>query len=570
MTTPDPGRFRLRHGIRPLAFVLGAACLAAAPAPARAQQAAAPAGVPLAQRLMAASQFDSAARVLEGVVASAPDNGPAWLALGRARRQLGNAAAAAEALQKAHAIPATRRPATLQLFLLAADAGPSDEAARRLGEVRSMGFDFTTVVGNREVAKLRGDPRFAALFPDPSAFARAFDEKLRVIHEWRGDVVGGEFGWIARGIGDVDGDRVNDVAVSAPANPPPGDGRGEVFAYSGRSGRKLWRQVGDSTARLGFSLEAAGDVNRDGVPDVVAGAPGIGAVLVFSGRDGAELLRLRGDSADQGLGNSASGIGDFNGDGHADIAAGAPGSSASGAATGRAFVFSGKDGTRLLTLDGEAPNGGFGSAVGGADGKFLLVGAVGGGPQQRGRVYVYDRLAATPRFVKDADETGAAFGGMFLSVAGDVNADGTQDIFVSDFPNSAKGPSTGRGYVFSGKDGAPILVATGEVSGEGFGVGAAKTGDVNRDGHDDLVVGAWQHNSKAWSGGRIVVVSGKDGSTLRTMTSTVPGETLGFDAVGIGDVDGDGQIDFLVTSAWSLVNGYRTGRTWVVAGEPPR
>jgi hypothetical protein len=49
----------------------------------------------------------------------------------------------------------------------------------------------------------------------------------------------------------------------------------------------------------------------------------------------------------------------------------------------------------------------------------------------------------------------------------------------------------------------------------------------------------------------------------------VPGETLGFDAVGVGDVDGDGATDYLVTSAWSMVHGVRSGRAYVVAGRRP-
>ena len=63
--------------------------------------------------------------------------------------------------------------------------------------------------------------------------------------------------------------------------------------------------------------------------------------------------------------------------------------------------------------------------------------------------------------------------------------------------------------------------------------------------------------------------SGKDGSLMHTYTGKVPGETFGFDATGMGDVDGDGVIDFLVTSAWSAINGTRSGRTFILSGKKP-
>ena len=49
-------------------------------------------------------------------------------------------------------------------------------------------------------------------------------------------------------------------------------------------------------------------------------------------------------------------------------------------------------------------------------------------------------------------------------------------------------------------------------------------------------------------------------------TGRVMGETFGFDATGMGDVDGDGAIDFLVTSAWSAKNGAKSGRVYILAG----
>ena len=70
----------------------------------------------------------------------------------------------------------------------------------------------------------------------------------------------------------------------------------------------------------------------------------------------------------------------------------------------------------------------------------------------------------------------------------------------------------------------------------------------------------WQFASGAPSGGKIYIYSGKDGALTRTITGNVPGETLGFDTTGIGNVNGNGVVDSLLTSAWSAINGTRYGR----------
>ncbi len=514
------------------------------------------------RRLIGQKQFAAAAAVLEPLTQSHPAMGQGFMALGNARRGLSDTAGAIAAFQKAAAIPGTATPAGIALFGLYARAGQMDGAAEWLGKLRRT-IDLTQVAITPGIEPLHNDPRFAELFPDRIAFDHPFVETdARIIHEWRGEAGGDEFGWIARGLGDVDGDHVTDVVISATQNPPLGSANGRLYVYSGKTGQLIWKQSGEPGALLGLGLESAGDINGDGVQDVAAGAPGMNAVLVFSGRDGRRLLILPGDSTDGDLGMTAAGVGDVNGDGVPDIAGGSPRSHAS---VGRVYLFSGRDGARLATLDGEHPGDGFGSTVGGANGR-VIVGAQGGGEKRLGRVYLYDRLSATPAFIKDADETGIALGNMFVSVVGDVNGDGVPDIYASDFANTAKGQATGRVYIYSGKTGETLRTLTGESAGAGFGIGAARAGDVDGDGAADLVVGSWQYGAAAWSGGRVQVFSGKDGRTLQTITGRVPGETLGFDAVGVGDVNGDGRTDYLVTSAWSMVNGMRSGRVFIVAG----
>jgi hypothetical protein len=363
------------------------------------------------------------------------------------------------------------------------------------------------------------------------------------------------------------------VTTSAPTNGEGGPQAGKVYAYSGRTGDLLWTKTGEPGDQLGIGIEAAGDVDDDGTPDVVAGAVGSDKAFVYSGRDGKVLLTFEGEASGDAFGRRVSDLGDFNGDGHGDVVIGAPVSGAAGEGAGSAYVYSGKDGALLLTLRGEGPGDAFGSAAGGwSDGEqaLLVIGAPNAGPANGGRTYVYRGLTDEPAFVIEADDTGAQLGGMFVSVVGDVDADGTPDVYASDWANGALGPSTGRIYIHSGKDGQRLLTLTGEAPGDGFGIGVADAGDLDGDGHADLAIGAWQHAAAAPSGGKVYLYSGKDGTLMHALTGQVPGETFGFDATGVGDVDGDGVDDLLLTSAWSAVHGSRSGRMFVISGAPPQ
>jgi hypothetical protein len=516
-----------------------------------------------------AGDFAAALPLAEAVVKDDPRNARAWRVIGLAEIRTKQPERAVDAYKKAIDLDPSFVAAKYNLAVAYALVGDKDQAFAWLAKTKATAqLDMSQIATDADLASLRGDSRFDALLPKPADFANPFVESTTILHEWDGEQANDQFGWIARPIGDVDGDGVPDVVTSAPTHGTASAPAGRVYVYSTKTGRELWHADGQAGDQLGIGVEAAGDVNHDGIPDVIASAPGGGYAKVYSGRDGAVLLTLRAEAGGDQFGRHVSGVGDVNHDGHDDVIVGAPANNAGGKGAGRAYVFSGKDGSLLLTLTGEHASDAFGASVAGATSKghiTLIVGAPGAGASKHGRAYIYDALTSTPHFVADADATGAAFAAMFVSVPGDLNGDGVPDVFVSDWSNAAKGPSTGRFYVYSGKDGHVLLTVTGEHAGDGFGVGAAAAGDVDGNGTPDLVVGAWQYASVATSAGRIYLVSGKDGRVIRTYTCRTPGDTLGFDAVGMGDVDGDGTSDFLVTSGWSAVHGFHSGRVFIIS-----
>ena len=412
-----------------------------------------------------------------------------------------------------------------------------------------------------------------------------FTEGGRLLHVWNGEGPGEQFGWVARVLQDANGDGVADVLTCAPFRQDEGVPCGRVYLFSGKDGSLIRQHDGAAGDLLGLSVSAVGDLDQDGCSDYAASATqprtGVGKVVIWSGRSG-EVLRTLLDPAataeDQGwnFGRELAEAGDWNQDGWPDLAVTAPQAPGpAGPQAGKAQIRSGRDGSVLAEVYGKQANGQFGSCVAasatpqGLTEPLLVVGAMEEGPQQQGRVYVFHGQVPQLRFVLEPEAYNVNFGRFFASIPGDCDGDGKTELYLVDFEGGKAGPGSGEVRVVSAETGRELHRIHGAL-GEGLGIGNAAAGDCDGDGCADLIIGAWVHASAAPSGGKATLYSGKTGKALRTWTCKLAQETFGFDAVGIGDLDGDGMRDFLLTGAYSGVTGVQSGRVYVVAGDTPR
>ncbi len=348
------------------------------------------------------------------------------------------------------------------------------------------------------------------------------------------------FGFSVAGIGDVDDDGYDDVAVGAPGDDPSGEKSGAVYVYlggpsfSGSAEPTFAGEVGGD--RFGWAVSAAGDLDDDGIDDFVVGAPysdatgtNRGRVYVFRGSRASSLPTTAAatwdgpalggpiataDFADfapddeaiagPGFGWSLADVPNFRGDGRDAVAVGAPGAAG---ATGQVQLFVGSSPlptTPTVTFTNSISDQQFGWAVSrgglisGDAREDLLVGAP-GADGDRGLVKVFYGASSLPATdgVADLVRTGETSGDRFgLAVAAAGDHLGSPGSWVAGAPGrDDSGLDAGWVYLFDGTaavpdDVLPVNRSSLGVAGDRWGWSLSDHVDVDGDGADDFLVGA--------------------------------------------------------------------------------
>ncbi len=401
------------------------------------------------------------------------------------------------------------------------------------------------------------------------------------------------FGAAVASVGDVDGDAVSDILVGAPQSAPLfgipllGSGPGSATLFSGADGAVLFTVAGTfPDEEFGASVSSTGDVDGDGLPDVIVGAPradpggvlNAGVVRLLSGANGAVLLVIAGTAQWDRIGTSVAGAGDLDVDGLGDVIVGVPYADAGGLnEAGVARVFSGGSGALLFTLSSLQYVAHFGASVAGVedlngDGvPDLLVGAPDafGGPglSGAGQVRAYSGASGALLLTLTGGTSDEHLGGSVAS-AGDVDGDGVPDV-VAGAPDAEGFNATGRARVFSGASGASLFFIAGTIPYGNLGWSVAGAGDLDGDGNSEFLVGAPYASLGllGTNGGRVTLHSGASGAALSVFEGNVDGERSGFAVATAGDMNGDGIPDAIAGSPYARVGlSQEAGRARVLSG----
>ncbi len=342
-----------------------------------------------------------------------------------------------------------------------------------------------------------------------------------------------ESGYTVANLGDLNADGYDDAAVAAPEFDNGQTNEGVVFVFLGTHGGlawlpSWWAEGNQAECGFGYAVAGAGDVNGDGLGDLIVGAhsyAGQGAAFVWhsstSGQPAgtpanAHWAYLSGQ-ASCFFGESVASAGDVNGDGYGDVIVGAPLYDAGTVNEGGAFVF-------------------HGSASG---------------------------LSDTADWFHDTAKANCRYGASVAS-AGDMNGDGYSDVIVGAPYYAHPDDEEGLAFVYLGsadgvEPGAPWWYGQGGEGDCNYGASVASAGDVNGDGFSDIIIGAPKTNTPSTYGGAVYVYLG----AATAPPDGTPGNAhwlaqraqdyawFGTVVDGAGDVNGDGFDDVVVSMPYN-------------------
>ena len=415
-----------------------------------------------------------------------------------------------------------------------------------------------------------------------------------------GDTGGDSAGFNVHGLGDINNDGIDDFVVGATNGDDGGANAGEAYVIFGRLGAARanidlttlsaadgFIIQGDASGDAAGRVSAAGDVNGDGIDDILVGAAtgddgGInaGEAYVVFGKSGtfgsnvsgrqvldlttlsaAEGFIIQGDADSDQAGFAISDAGDVNGDGIADLIVGATFGDDGGVDAGEAYIIFGR-------------TTGFGSDVAGR------------------RVIDLAALTASDGFLVIGDTDGDR-AGYSVSTAGDLNGDGIDDLIIGAVNGDDAGANAGEAYVIFGKVGATRatidltslsasdgFILQGVAAGNSTGNNVSNAGDINGDGFEDVIVGARLGDRGGTNAGEAYVIFGHSGGfgsdvggrqvvDLAALSAgdgivilgDAVGSSAGFAVSAAGDVNDDGLADIIVGAP-----SVGAGQTYVIYG----
>ena len=378
-----------------------------------------------------------------------------------------------------------------------------------------------------------------------------------------GEATSNAFGNCVSSAGDVNGDGYADVIVGARWY---NASAGKVYIFFGGTNMN---NIADLTMtgefipnNFGVSVSSAGDVNGDGYADVIVGAneyaSNTGKAYIYFGGENMNStadVTMTGSAPGYYFGGSVSSAGDVNGDGYADVIAGAVGYNST---TGRAYIFYGgavMNSTEDVTLTGEATSSAFGGSVSSAqdvngDGYADVIIGAKSYNVSTGRAYIFLGGASmdnTADLIMTGETTTNHFGSS-VSSSEDMNGDGYSDVIIGAYSVSSL---RGRIYIYFGgglMNNTADVVITGEATSNYFGYSVSSAGDVNGDGYSEVIVGANRYNS--YTGRAYMYDYALKGVLFPDQTFTGAGTNAytGNSVSSAGDVNGDGYSDIIVGS----------------------